>query len=198
MPGPAAHGLLHGLPFSAKDLIAMRRRTTTTHVGLARYGQERCRCRCTRRRARQSGGRHSHRQNHNQRRFGLQAGGAIARLTGITRHPWNLQDTGRVERWSGSIGRRRHHAIRARHRRWRLGAHSVLLHRPRRHQSAVRARTGVADLGDTNARPCRPHRPQRRRRGARADGDRRLRPPRSVQRIGRNAGLAWRVPRRRR
>src|SRR5262249_22637812 len=65
------------------------------------------------------------------------------------------QDAGRIERGRRGVGRGRRHAARARHRRRRIGAHSVLPHRPRRHQGAVRPHPGMAAFGRTLARPRR-------------------------------------------
>ena len=134
-------GLLHGVPFSAKDLMAVAgvryasgSRTMANNVAAVDAPAVE--------RAKAAGAILIGKTTTSE--FGCKPVGDSP-LTGITRHPWNLaEDSGRLERGRGGVGRRRHHAVRARHRWRRLGAHPVLLHRPRRHQGAFRPRAGMA------------------------------------------------------
>ena len=164
-------GLLHGLPFSAKDLMAVSgvRYASGSRAMAGNIAAVDAPAVA----AREGRGRHPDRQDHDKR-VRLQAG------RGQSAHRHHApsvepgQDSGWFERGRGRLGRSRHHAVCAWYRRRRLGSHSVLLLRPRGHQGAVRARAGMAGLGYADARSCRPDRTQRRRRGPAADGDRRL------------------------
>ena len=178
-----ALGPLHGVPFSAKDLIA---------VGGERFAFG-SRCMADNiaaadappvERAKQAGAILIGKTTTSE--FGCKAVGDSP-LTGITRNPWNLaKDAGRLERGRGVVGRRRRHVDRARHRRRRLDPHSRLPDRSCRHQGTVRPHPGVAGVGDHDARPCRPDGAHGRGRGAAVHGLRRLRRARSL--FGRGAG----------
>ena len=178
-------GLLTGLPLSIKDLTAVKGvRFTSGSRTLADFiAPLELACR----RAGETAWRGDHRQDHHHR-VRLQA---LERQPAHRRHPQPMEpgeDLGRLLRGRGSERRRRHHAVRARHRRRRIGAHPVVVLRPVRHQGAVRPRAGVSRSRHADARPCRPagaHRtrcraPARRRIGLRRarPGERRRRRPR--------------------
>ena len=176
-------GLLHGLPFSAKDLMAVG--GAPLCVGIEDHGRQHCAGRCARRRAGQGGRSHPDRQDHHQR-VRLQAG---RRLPAHRHYPQPLeygQDTRRIECRRGGFGGRRHHAFRARDRRRRLDPDTGRVLRAGRDQGEFRSRSGVADLGHADAGACLPDCPHRARRRAAADRHRRLRPARSV--LGRRSG----------
>ena len=145
-----ALGPLHGVPFSAKDLIAVGGERYA--FGSRCHGGQRRRRRRAVGRARQARRRHPDRQDHDQR----------VRLQGGRRQPAHRhhaqsvesgEDAGRLERRRGGVGRRRHHADRARHRRRRLGAHPGQPDRACRDQGPVRPHPGVAGVGDHRRSP---------------------------------------------
>ena len=164
-------GLLHGVPFSAKDLIA---------VGGERFAFG-SRCMADNiaaadapsvERAKRAGGILIGKTTTSE--FGCKA---RRRQPAHRHHPQSVEsakDAGRLERRRGCVGRRRRHVDRARHRRRRLGPHPRLPDRSCRHQGTVRPHPGVAGVGDHDARPCRPDGAHGRGRGAAVHGLRRL------------------------
>ena len=162
---------LHGVPFSAKDLIA---------VGGERFAFG-SRCMADNiaaadapsvERAKKAGAILIGKTTTSE--FGCKGVGDSP-LTGITRNPWNLAKTpGGSSAGRGRFGRRRDHLDRARHRRRRLGSHSRLPDGACRHQRTVRPHPGVAGVGDHDARSCRTDGAHRRGRGAAVHGVRRL------------------------
>ena len=164
-------GLLHGVPFSAKDLIA---------VGGERFAFG-SRCMADNiaaadapsvERAKRAGAILIGKTTTSE--FGCKGVGDSP-LTGITRNPWNLQKTpGGSSAGAAASVAGRHHADRARHRRRRLGSHPRRADRACRDQGPVRPHPGVAGVGDHDARPCRADGAHRRGRGAAVHGVRRL------------------------
>ena len=141
-------GLLHGVPFSAKDLMAVAgvryasgSRTMANNVAAGR---------CAGGRAREGRRRHSDRQDHDQR-IRLQAGRRQPVDRDYAPSVESRQDAGRLERGRGGVGRRRHHAVRARHRWRRLGR-------------AFRAASPASPASRRISAACRYGPPRRRRR----------------------------------
>ena len=143
-------GLLHGLPVSVKDLIAV--------AGLPHASGSRA------------------------------MAGNVATV-----------DAPSVERRGGRLGRGRSHALRPWHRWRRLPAHPGGTDGPRRIQGAVRARPGLADIGNADLGPCRLSRAQCGRCGPADVGGCRPRSARSLCSGGtraRPSGCDWGFRRR--
>ena len=181
-------GLLHGVPFSAKDLIA---------VGGERFAFG-SRCMADNiaaadapsvERAKKAGAILIGKTTTSE--FGCKA---RRRQPAHRHHPQSVEsgkDAGRIERGRGGFGRRRHHAVRARHRRRRLGPHPGLPDRACRDQGTVRPHPGVAGVGDHDARPCRTDGAHGRGCGAAVHGVRRLRRARSRIRSRARCPTCW-------
>ena len=162
------------------------------HVRLQACGRQRRRGRCAGGRTRAQGRRRHHRKDDHQR-VRLQ-GGRRQPVDG--HHPQSLgpvEDTRRLERGRGGQRRRWRNAVRARHRRRRVGPDPRLADGSVRGQGAVRPRAGVSRGRNADARPCRSHGPHRARCGPAAERGGGIRPARPVRRRRAGAGLPGRV-----
>ena len=142
-------GLLHGLPISVKDLIAMGgvRYTFGSRVSADNIAAVDA---PAVERVRKEGGVIIGKTTTSE--FGCKAVGDSP-LTGITRNPWNLaKNAWRLERGRSGQRRQRRDAVRARHRRRRFGPNPRLADEPVRRQGAVCPRAGVP--GGRNPDPC--------------------------------------------
>jgi len=179
-------GLLHGLPISVKDLIAMDGVPFTFGSRLAAENVAAVDAPAVER-VRNEGGVIVGKTATSE--FGCKAVGDSP-LTGITRNPWDLSKTpgGSSAGAAASVD-----AVRARHRRWRLGPHPRLADGPVRDQGAVRPRAGVPRGCDPDPRPRRPHGPHGARCRAAAERGGGVRPARPVRRRRAGAGLPGRL-----
>ena len=128
-------GSLHGVPFSAKDLINTEGVETTQ--GSALFGWKYSRRGRRRRRAREGGGRHPDRQDDHAgiRPQSLYRGAVLRSDAQSLERGLHLR---RIVRRSGRRRRRRNGAIGAGHRWRRIDPHSSLLLRRRRPQGDAR------------------------------------------------------------
>ena len=188
-------GLLHGLPFSAKDLMAVAgvpyasgsRAMAKNIAGVDAPAVER---------AKAAGAILIGKTTTSE--FGCKPVGDSP-LTGITRHPWNLAKT------PGGSSAGAAASVAAGITPFALGTDgggSVRIPCCFTGLAGIKAHFGRVPVWPASATPTLAHvGPIARNVGDAAlllIGDRRLRPARSVQRIGRDAGLARRLPRQRR